>query len=492
MASAAASTVAPFARALEKFHSVVHPGDEARHDIETTEGIVEALRFTAKKDDWFVGQLATGSLIQQIEITKTGHLIVDNEPTARNIIRPDAIGEGTFGKVFPAISGKAYKKIKVTGNLTDSTRRIVPGTYNPNRLSKKIRGVFLEAWIQTVLGSDSAADRSNKICKIEGIYIEENVLDPSFTFENRFITFVIKMNQLSTNFETFIDNAPGDKAEFSYIQTSLQSLCNTLLYFKTFYGFSHRDLHDGNVMYQLGKLTIIDFGMSCINYNGHIYADPDRFPAGCWSFDMYIFLSSLLMGDNISDRCYGIIKNMFQNGAVNLYDIALAKLKAKEIRQSFHLFYPDSIMNSGITRYIPEYSAPDMSLAHLINIGEKLAAPILIPDADLERIFLERNPKIAAAAAAAAAAGGAGAGGLRRRFAAEGPKMLARMGNAPENKKKEEPEKATCCACKGGLFGFCCPCLGGGRRKNRNTTKKSGNRRKQNTKRRATRRNGRQ
>jgi len=309
------------------------------------------------------------------------------------------------------------------------------------------------------------------------------------------------MNQLSTNFETFIESAAPAKAEFSYIQPSLVSLCDTLLYFKTNYGFSHRDLHDGNVMYQLGKLTIIDFGMSCINYEGHIYADPDRFPAGCWSFDMYIFLSSLLEGDNISDRCYGIIKNMFEMPAtattptVNLYNIALAKIASQEIRSAFHLFYTDSIEVHRIARYIPEYSAPDRSQAHLTTIGIKLGRPISIPDADLERIFVERNPALAAALAAAGAgagAAGAGAGGLRRRAIRDGIKVIGNIGNTAGDKINKKTENSTCCPCKGGLFGCClCPWFGG-RRQNRNKTKKSGNRRKQHTKRRATRRNGRQ
>jgi hypothetical protein len=207
-----------------------------------------------------------------------------------------------------------------------------------------------------------------------------------------------------------------NEVTFKYITPLLIDLTETLIHFNKAYGFSHRDLHMGNVMFNSRKAALLDFGMSCITYRSVTYGDPIRFSGRCWTFDMYTFLASLLTGSGrpripggkMTNDCYGTIRNMFTFGDKNLYTEAVKLVESDKIRPPVrlpaHVFYPDRFKKYNI--------APTLalvSMTHLLDIQSKILAPSYpddqqILDARIERTRLEtRNWSLIAAADARAA-----------------------------------------------------------------------------------------
>jgi hypothetical protein len=516
--------------ALLKFHQVLRGSD-----IERTKQIIDNLNLTAPLlNTFFLDHLIRGSLAPNIKTRADGALIVAGRQI--NSINSKSIGKGAFGETFKSAS-RAYKYIRITGNKLNE-KVMTPRSFTPHRLNHEIRKILVEAWIQTILGVDS--EHGGKICQIEGIFIQEGFTGvPRYDFfEDKFVTIVIQMKILKHTVPEYL--VPYDKFEFAFIQPLLSNLTKILIYFNHKHKFVHRDLHMGNVMFSGREIAILDFGFSCIEYGHVTYGDPRRFSGRCWAFDMYTFMSSLLSGygkpripgANMSDTCYGIIKNMFNITVndkygraldLNLHDKAIDLVKTDKIGLPSHLFYPDRCEMFGITPPLLQDS-----MAHLEYIQGKLAAPQYPDEKQLLDMSIERTAaeiiiwsKIAAAddrAARLAAyvvtqydknpaecppgfifnaeetskiaadsrrreadararhdASVAAASRLRDpglRYRAGGPPLMEEMGSVPVGKKaKAEP---TCCTCLAGMFG-CCPCLGGSRKKT-NRKRKTGRR----------------
>jgi len=289
--------------------------------------------------------------------TTEGTLVVTSAKatSALDAFHAKAAGQGTYGKVFLSKTGhKAYKRIELRGSSKS--------------VDRQVRAVFLEAWIQTVLGLDT--DVAGRIATIERMYSESS---------HESTVIILKMGALDRDWGSY--SAAGTTAmsatnvrkhEFSYIRGRLQDLSELLLYLFETYGFVHRDLHAGNVMFGARRLTLIDFGMSCFQFkhsSGTLvsFGDPERFNTvkACWSFDIFMFLASLIEweSETFSPACIRTIKGFFDieisvqsiKQTINVFDEVCARTRRAVCDKPFEgpsLFeqitwamYADSIQN---------------------------------------------------------------------------------------------------------------------------------------------------
>ena len=284
-----------------------------------------------------------------------------------------SIGAGASGTIMREPGTKIiYKEIAITGNTKEKSGTIINGTYTAAELNKSLKKIFFEAWIQTVLGLDRGFDptRGSRIAKITGMYKRPS----SEPYNDKFIIIVIEMDLLGDSVEDYIK--PGALIQFSYIQASVIDLINILKHFNDTYGFVHRDLHANNVMFNSRKITLIDFGLSCFFYynsSGALVkyvALHSSSKAPCQSFDMYIFLASLLhpiSRQYLSEACIEKIKSFFDvvtpfdRKVVNLFKVADVDPYRNSV---FHHFYEWHIRD--LLSFIPP--AQQSPAAHLAII----------------------------------------------------------------------------------------------------------------------------
>ena len=278
------------------------------------------------------------------------------------------VGAGAYGTIMLGEGKTVFKEIAITGNDTGADGTIVNGTYNPAKLDRSLRKVFFEAWIQTVLGLDDTV--GSNIAEILGVYKRAS----SSPYNDKFIIIVIEMKLLGDRVDDYMK--PVAPIEFSYIQDSVIKLITILQHLNKTYAFVHRDLHANNVMFKGREITLIDFGLSCFtffNSKGQTvkYAAPGSTNRGaCQSFDMYIFLASLLHASTrryLSEACVEKIKSFFDivtpygGKVVNLFDAANVDTYRNSV---FHHFYEWHI--GDLLTYIPaDQQSP---AAHLANI----------------------------------------------------------------------------------------------------------------------------
>jgi len=122
--------------------------------------VLRRLEDSYVSDNYFTDFAATLPALTKDENDVIRHSLevaVPKQNTAKEI------ASGASGIVYmgtyPDKSGrpKVYKKIPIVGS-------------SENDIDMKIREIFLEAWLQTVLGND--ADFGHEVCKIEGLYRE--------------------------------------------------------------------------------------------------------------------------------------------------------------------------------------------------------------------------------------------------------------------------------------------------------------------------------
>jgi hypothetical protein len=279
-----------------------------------------------------------------------------------------SVGAGAYGTIMLGEGKTVFKEIDITGNTTMADGTIVNGTYDPAKLDRSLRKVFFEAWIQTVLGLDATV--GSNIAEILGVYKRAS----SSPYNDKFTIIVIEMKLLGDRVDDYIK--PVAPIEFSYIQDSVINLIEILQHLNRAYGFVHRDLHANNVMFNGRRITLIDFGLSCftfLNSKGQTvkYAAPGSTNKGaCQSFDMYIFLASLLhpiSRQYLSEACIEKIKSFFDvvtpygGKVVNLFDTANVDPFKNSV---FHHFYEWHIRD--LLSFIP--AAEQSPAAHLANI----------------------------------------------------------------------------------------------------------------------------
>ena len=118
-------------------------------------------------------------------------------------------------------------------------------------------------------------------------------------------------------------------------------IANILKRFKSKYGFKHRDLHIGNIMFDKDKNPVlIDFGMACMNIGGDIYSVEID---GCESYDLVILLTCIYeyIKDSFDEDAFKAIRDsMLLSDGTLLYDAV------KKDSQIFHAFYYDKLIKN--------------------------------------------------------------------------------------------------------------------------------------------------
>jgi hypothetical protein len=113
------------------------------------------------------------------------------------------------------------------------------------------------------------------------------------------LTFYIQLEPLTSSFHEHLikeaDKTEGRKLSYEkFINNYLRPLTETLAYYNKKYTFYHNDLHYGNILFKNNNIKIIDFGLSCLNYNGNTYSNYETTRGSCVSSDLGVFLVSVI------------------------------------------------------------------------------------------------------------------------------------------------------------------------------------------------------
>jgi hypothetical protein len=298
------------------------------------------------------------------------------------------IARGGYGVIyFNRAKDKVIKEIKFESRDSVLANRIID-------LENSTREFFLEAFIQTVLAND--LNFGSEIARIDKVYYGNkssslsrtsgaNIADPGvgmprylyITMEVipfSFTSLCAKISEENSNRELEVTDIAPLFIQLGYL---LDYLYNT-------YVFRHGDLHCGNIMADASRdLKLIDFGMSCIKYEGEYYKvvrdDEVEFDnrnasyptttaprVGCDSFDLLILLTSFLqfytedLTDDgteykykFSDKAVKFIKSLLNftigTKTYNIYDELATKVGGGSV---FHQTYPwklDSVKIRGVS-----------------------------------------------------------------------------------------------------------------------------------------------
>ncbi len=207
-----------------------------------------------------------------------------------NIISNE-LGAGSYGTVYKTIGENVFKEIKLD-------------THNPQYLYE----LLLELFVPTILGLHPE----------HGKYISNPI---KVYYDNTTTNIYIQIKPLQYDMYTYIDTkvASGKEITNDYFFRPIKYISYLLKTFNDDYNFYHNDLHGSNIMFdELDNPQLIDFGMSCITFNGITYTSK---PAKiCKSYDMLILITSLLedeersrnkMKQKFSDELYNILLNSY-------------------------------------------------------------------------------------------------------------------------------------------------------------------------------------
>lgn len=285
------------------------------------------------------------------------------------------IGSGTYGSIFqdPA-TGLVYKQTLL---------ELEEGNDLEVKCEDFYREFLLEAFIQIVLQTDNAS----AVGKITDIYIDDRIHRmslrntnsphgtlvkdihprlPNKSEYNMIYSFFYEMSKIPYTFESyadkfgettlFIKGMPKKVISLNQLQRILIKLANNLKGFQERYGFKHRDLHPGNVMFdEDGNPILIDFGMSCLKMGDDIDNIYSVKKDGCDSFDLLLLIAGLYQsyGDLFDSNAYNAIGDCMkitQTDNKSVYDI----IRVTGIKHVFHAFYYYKFKNNPkLIRKIP-------------------------------------------------------------------------------------------------------------------------------------------
>jgi serine/threonine protein kinase len=266
----------------------------------------------------------------------------ENDPELQNVVSSLPEDQGSYGQIFKGAKGKVYKFIKPKPN-TDT--------------EYWARQIFQEAWIQTVLGLDKEVGIN--IAQISGLFRSvKTVPSNPYTFEVYISMEIIPYSWVGALAFACEWQADGALIKLETIIELFKELGDVLTTLDRVYGFSHRDFHCGNLMFDDRlSLRIIDFGASCMKFNGVHYSMPSR-PVitnadllpylgrekECFGLDIFMLFISILfdtrktsyrlLSPEVCAFMYTCIAS--KNGRPSLTDVVLHLAKKEE---PFHFAY---------------------------------------------------------------------------------------------------------------------------------------------------------
>ena len=314
MADTNANIVEHFGEVLKL--SEEHTVDIIRHLAQTYRGSSAEFYFTRCLSDL---KPLTKSHAGNIRIAHSKNNIVEN-----TIVKA-GIGKGSSGEVSLSAKGLIYKTIRLKKG-------------NPYHLEEDIREIFLEVFIQTVLNTNPQFD--GRIPRVFHIYRSK------YTFERELVLYIVMENvpiSLTGYMEKQLKTSGDSKLDIVDVAPMFIQLGLLLKDLHDAFGFYHRDLHAGNIMFnETGALNIIDFGKACLVVNGVTYALPG---GPCRSWDLLILLTYLLQYNY--HLFHTSVLNMFRElltstNNIDFYTYAL-QVGNREYIPAFHTVYPDYI-----------------------------------------------------------------------------------------------------------------------------------------------------
>jgi len=265
--------------------------------------------------DYLNGEKPTTTLFTSIATTKlrslrlnpsTGEMVFSNNK-AKNTVMHREGNKGSYGILYRSI---------VDPNIVYKEVRIQPD------IEENVRNFFLEIFIQIVLASDP--DLSNHIPKIYGIYRGQT--------KDETLTLIVKMKNIPYRFEEeFIpyklEQYGVEKLTIKHISKEFAQLGSILEIADTKYGFRHRDLHLGNIMFDSDwNIVLIDFGMSCLKIGEVVYIlEPKNsslakhIQCDLYAYDILMFLTHILSTKALEYSLWKFIRNLLISS--NGYDI---------------------------------------------------------------------------------------------------------------------------------------------------------------------------
>jgi serine/threonine protein kinase len=306
-------------------------------------------------------EIFTDAMVDRLNIIRThmGHPLIPYHRftiTGQDgPIEVKKIGGGTFGAIF---SSTAAGPISVYKRVRNFPRR------HPEQFHREL---FLEAYVQTLLGKDPIYGQN--IAALEGIYKDPgNPRDalrvtrvPLRANETRnapipkppaarpltIETYFYKMENIATDLDRYITANMQAAEPQTPIYNMFIEIARILDYFMQYYGFYHRDLHGGNIMFgTAGNIKLIDFGKACMQIGGTIYSvDPEP---TCTSSDLFILCTWLYEQQRLWSPARPnpeMHRLLFSDGGFNIYDkmdeaIPRDPITLRKIGAIFHLAYP--------------------------------------------------------------------------------------------------------------------------------------------------------
>jgi serine/threonine protein kinase len=278
-------------------------------------------------------------------------LMVAEEPLRR-------ITAGSYGVIYKGrLSGSIYKEIKASDADI--------GT--PMKIEQFIKEILCEVFIQVLLSTD--VDYGRYVPAVTGLFVSNTLVRQSLRQKSKSgrrntpqvikdkFKFFIKMEACQKVLSEYLLPAGVAQITMDRMAPVCRDLGDVLAYFKTTYGFLHRDLHYGNIMVnELGgaaaggagiSLKLIDFGHSCVTIRGVTYS---RDPTPCESYDLLILMASFrepTTWPSIAPDVQEVIRWFFKNKDGHdcrayvkaWFDREVAEGRVPALREIFHYFY---------------------------------------------------------------------------------------------------------------------------------------------------------
>jgi hypothetical protein len=228
-------------------------------------------------------------------------------------------GQGASGTIQKGASGLIYKKIVIDIDIT---------------LEDKVREVFMEAWIQTIMGLDKIYGQN--ISQVRNIYRDISIVRGWEKTKQCILYITMDFNKYKIEDFFYSFGSPT----VDNVKPQLIELGKILDHFDELYNFRHRDFHQGNIMFAEDKsVRLIDFGRSCLTFDWSsggrkaIFSMPQyggTIPpvllgennASCYSMDLLTLLISVIEyhKDNVSAPLYEFLNNLVTSrGGKNLF-----------------------------------------------------------------------------------------------------------------------------------------------------------------------------